>query len=468
MKKTALALTLLAAMLTTACTNDAIEIQYDERHDMTLRVNTEQLYDDFNIKSGVMAQLLSSKSNYQVAIISLAYDQQGELTDSTATYIKTFSQVQQQLSVSHGAATIVTIETLVDPANDYKADAWQIEGADELATLAITARRSYAYWYEVVGISVQRASVNADQQLTITPDAVGSIVNTKFFNIDQTDNDYAAIYTQNRPSGYRIDPTLPATDRYIYEQYNEQSTWSRRGFESNKGGHLDAEFGFDAYILESGNIKWCITATKVDADNTIRFTAYPNNNSFFNFENGKKYYAGLYYNGSTYQAFLGSQSEYQSWYNQVRGTTPTPTTLYREPCTTWGASVATVKSYMSSYRLRSDIGYDSELQGYYMNFYGADKEAFVEYYFRTATTYLTDAYVYIDKATDLATVQAHLLSHGYKLNRYDSEEEYYIYTNADVTTAILLYTSTAYHVINYYNPSDYTSSVKAKAPRRSR
>jgi hypothetical protein len=466
MKKIALALTAIAAMLTTACTNDAIEIEYDEQHTYTLNVNTENLYDQFDIKSSVMTQALSSENNYQVAIISLAYDAQGVLTDSAATYLKTFRQVQQQLNVSRGGATIVTIETLVDPANDYEADGWAITGADELSTLNIKAKRTNAYWYEAIGLSTQRVNVSGSQTLNVTPEPLGSIVTTKFYNLDKTDNDYAALYTQNGINGYRVDPSLPQSDHYIIDAYNPNRTWDSRGSEQNRGGHLDETCGFDAYIIESGSIRWCISSTKIGSDNTIKFTAYPNNQSYFNFENGKRYYAGLFYNGSTYQAFIGSQSEYQTWYNQVRGTTPTPTTLYREPYTTWGASVATVKSYMSSYRLRSDIEYDNELQGYYINFFGADKEDFVEYYFRTATTDLTDAYVYIDTATDLATVQAHLLSHGYKLNRYDSEEEYYIYTNADNTTAILLYTSTAYHVINYYNPSAYTSSVKAKAPRR--
>ena len=469
MKKIALAITILAALLITSCTNDAIEIEYTQRYDFTLRVNTEQIYDDFNVKKSIMSQILSNNSSYAIAVVSLAYDQQGNLTDSATTYSRTFTTMQQTLSVSQGQSTIVTLETIVNPANDYQSNSWQLDGIDKLSTLTVKSRRSYSYWYEVVGMNIQNVNAGTSQSLNVTPSPLGSIVTTEFFNLDQTDCDYAALFTHERPKGFRVDPSLSDSDKYIYDEYNQSTTWATRASKSNKGGHLEEKVNFDAYLIESGNIRWCITATKYQNDGSIRFTAYPSSSSYFNFENGKLYYAGLYYSSSTetYTAFIGTYGEYNTWYNQQKNADQgTVQTLYREPYTIWGATVADTKSYMSGYSLRKDIDWDEDWQGYYMNYYGADREEYVEYYFTSNTSGLTDSYVYLNTSIDLATVRAQLVAQGYTFVRYDEDDECYVFRKGN--TGVLLYATSSFDIVNYYDISYYSSSVKAGMPRRKR
>ena len=98
----------------------------------------------------------------------------------------------------------------------------------------------------------------------------------------------------------------------------------------------------------------------------------------------------LYENNDTY-TFVWNSSDI-GWIVAYMFKDSTPNGLtFKEPCTKWGASVSTVKSYMNGYTLRTDITQSDD--NYYMMYDGKDDETAYEYDFTSRTTGLNRALV---------------------------------------------------------------------------
>ena len=469
MKKYIPILISIAGFLWGSCTNDAIQIEADNYFDLTVQVNTEKLYEDFTVKNSIMQQVLSTSTDLRLGVITLAYDADGNLTDSVCTYLKTFAQARQTFKLKEGNYTIVTYETIFDPNNNYKSQYWNLTGAEKLSIVQLSTTEAQVYWTGVIGLQTQRLAMNQDKDVSMTPAPVGSLINIHYFNLDNTDFDYVGFMTKNRPIGIMLDPTLSGTERYVYDSYTPANTWVARGLRMNRGGHLDETIQQTAYILEEGNLQWCFGPSTIGEDNSIHFTAYPNNNSFYNFTAGAYNYAGLYFVNNSIQTYLGNRDGYNQWHTNMDNTpVVVETKLYQTPYLTWGGTVQAVKAFMSGYTISTDITYYQEGNYYYMTYLGKDKESWIEYVFTSNTTGLTDTYILIeDSDVTIAQINEQLLAEGYTYQGYDEQYDTYDYYLGK--TSVMVYQNTEKNwIINYYDQSYYSSSsVKAyKTPRR--
>lgn len=469
MKKFIPILISIAGFLWGSCTNDAILIEAENYFDLTVQVNTDKLYEDFTIKNSIMQQVLSSSTDLRLGVITLAYDEEGNFTDSVCTYLKTFAQVRQAFELKEGNYTFVTYETIVDPNNDYKAQYWELKGTDKLSTVQLTTSEAQVYWTGVIGLHAQQIAVHQDKDVSMTPAPIGSLVNIHYFKLDQTDFDYVGFMTKNRPIGIMLDPTLSGNERYVYDSYTPANTWVARGLRSNRGGHLDETIQHTVYILEEGRIQWCFGPSTIGEDNSVRFTAYPNNNSYYDFVNAAYNYAGLYVVNNSVQTYLGSRDGYNQWHTNMENTpVVVETQVYRTPYLTWDGTVQAVKTYMSTYTISRDITFSEKSNAYYLQYEGKDKEDLYEYDFTTISAGLTDAYVRIPTGAKVTIEQINkqLLAEGYTYNGYDSEYESYDYSTGNTSVIVYLDDSNNW-IINYYDPAAYSSPVKAsKMPRR--
>lgn len=456
----------ITGLLWTSCSNEAIQIEADNYFDLTLQVNTDNLYERFSAKSSIMQQVLSSDTKLCLGVITLAYDADGNLADSVCTFDRSFHQFTQKMSLKEGTYTIISYENIFDPADNYNSQYWKFEGIDKLSTAQIVTDEEQVYWTGVVGISSQQLALNGDKTLNVTPAPVGVLVNIHYFNLDATAYDYIGFMTKNRPMGLRLDPSLTGDDRYVYDSYSKRNTWCARAVRYNRGGHLDATISQTAYMIESGNINWCFGPSTISENGEVKFTAYPSTTSYFNFTAGGYFYAGLYNTGSSLQCYMGERTGYNTWLDQMKNyVPPVETQLYRTPYLSWGGAVSTVKSYMSGYKLAQDITMDSEGK-YYMLYEGVDEEELYEYDFTSQTSGLTDVYVELPSTVTIDAIGKQLVAEGFTYDGYNTEDKFYAYVQGSTSVIIYLTDDSKHWIVNYYDQTAYSSSVKAYARAR--
>ena len=461
-----------------SCSNDDIGSSYtkDEHYyeTFTYNVNTQPAFDEFNATSTIKELFLSGElGSYQIGVYTFIYDKNGDLKESKASYSQTFGTESYEFTLEDGTYTAVSVEMLVDKDENYMSPRFEIKGQEKLSTLEIAYRtfkgndgETYYYstslWYESIGVSTKTITVEKSMSsVTAVPAAIGVVVKCEFFNFDKSEYDYLLLRTKNSPIGRYLDPSKTGDERFKYDHYN--STTDDVSYveirEYIYKDQLSNYEGFDVYLLEEG--------TSIDCRLGCR--KYPNNWKTFGqrdiFNDGKIYYAGLYYIGGTkgYDCDGGifdNLNDYRSWYNSVK-TSDTSTTLtsLTEPFTVWGSSVSTVQSNMTGYTLEIGSAGKAEALGsgsYYIA-YSAKAPVFAIYYtFSSQTTGLNESDVFYYKSSASQDQILQLLNRKYTYIM-DNEGTYFYMTNNGESYVVLMDLDD-YWSVGYVDPSILSGS----------
>lgn len=441
MKKILFLLFAIVALFS-SCTNDEIEV--NTYSDFTYRVSTQSVYDDFNISEDFKNRLLSG--SYNIGVFTYIYDELGVLVASDSVFTKTFGKIEQSFSeIPTGDYTAITVEMLVDANNDYKSESWILIGQDNLSTLQIANRTYLAYWYSAVGVSQQQIKVEQGngQVFEITPRAIGCIIETYVMNFDKSNYAYVALFTKDEPKGRFLSPSYIGEDRFYYDKYNEEITWSARGSFYPYNGLSEVEHR-DFYILEEGNIRYCYGGMSKDENGNLinSFITYPNSNTRFHMEDGNTYYGMFSYVGYPDDCKAGmfnTFEEAQEWYRSLTlNFNDCP-----EPCLQWGVSATNVNSYMESQGLRMlEDGVETEDELYWSYYENSKGTVGYEYQFTMDKAsllavfmlYSTEAYKLEDILADLKSKYEFFGDDGYD----ETLGGYFFYTK-DGSTMLLLY-----------------------------
>lgn len=465
MKKIIFGALALVTLLVMSCKNDEIDIQkVDPNHTLTLSIASSPLYDTFG-RSDYENVWLSRSYNYYVAITSLVYNSSGELVDSTSSYIKTFQNAEQKFNLVEGNYTVVTYETLVDGDNGYVSDYWTLDGAKNLSTVMIknNEKEDYILWDGVIGVASKSVSLSSDKTESLSPSAIGSLLSIEIANFDKSDYDIVMLETKNVPVGYMLSPN--SAEKYVYSEYLERNTWHWRGYFFNDSDSFESDETTTVYILESGNINWCFGPSTVDSEGNIAgFNAYPNNSSYYNFQDGGDYYAYCRYRGAGKgcDAYIGTYSEMQTWYNNLD---PLDSNLVPELYMSWGGNVSTVQSFMSGYIMTTGSSGRAVSQddgSFLIDYKGKGKESKIMYYFASATTGLFEADVQYNKtAVSSSEILAYLNSNYVYLAE---ESGTYMYCTSDYKTYVLFFEvngvwNVGFVDVNYMNSSNVKGNI---------
>lgn len=466
----------LLGLSITGCKNDAIEIIEEQTPEpakqITYNVASTAPYDGFDITESIKTQFLSEDS-YYIAIRTYVYNKSGDRVDSIFSYIKSFQQVEQKFTLPRGQYTFVTIETLVNVDYDYASDFWCFENTEKLTKATVKLRKdedgeflSNVWWYGIIGKASKIVDVAESQSVAVSPSSIGTIVNVEFFNFDQN-NDYKLVIlsTKNQPSGLLLNPSLTGDNRYTWEKYNAGNYVAVRGVSGSSNG-LPQVGGFDVYILESGSVSMDIGPYNPTSDG---WYGYPKGRASLSLKDGDVYYVGLNYKGGTEgadcDAYIGSSlSGYLNWYANIITPTPTSSLTFKEPSTNWGATVSSVKSYMSGYTLKNDIQQGTNV--YWMQYNGKDDEMLYEYDFSSSTTGLKESIVVFDSDdVTIDDLKAYFKqSDKYGEPSYDSEYNVYVTISKDEKTGVVISENSGIWLVEYINISSL--SAKMKAPRK--
>ena len=454
MKKFIPILITIAGFLWGSCTNDAILIEADNYYNLALQINTEKLYDDFTIKNSIQNQVLSLQTALEVGVVTLVYDANGNLVDSVCTYQRTLTQARQDMNLKEGDYTLISFETVIDPSNRYQSLYWELKDIAKLSTAHIETRYDEVYFDAVIGLHTQQVSLHKDETVSVVPAPVGSLVHIDYYNLNATNCDFVGFLTKNSYYGVKLDTSIPRANRYMARDYTGSGVWRPRATKTNPGGHLDEKFRQTIYILEEGNVNWCFAPSVIGPNGEVNFTeGYPSLNTFHNFQIGSYLYAGLFYTGSGFEAFMGSQEAFKAWESTMEfNPQPVNTKLYELPCMVWGSNKDAVKTYMAAYTLNKDYALNSEGNFYYMQYRGKDKEFLIEYRFSSQDQGLTDAIVVLRNVSDItrADIEAFIQAQGYTYTDYDEAGGIYNYTKEG--TSVMLYSQNGDWIIQYYDP----------------
>ena len=441
-----------------SCNNDDIGSSYtkDEHYyeTFTYNVNTQPVFDEFNATTTIRNRFLSGElGNFQIGVFTYIYDTNGDLKETRSSYNQTFGSETYEFTLEDGRYTAVSVEMLVDKDNNYQSPRFEIKGQNKLSTLEIAYRtytgsdnNTYYYstslWYQCIGISTQTINVGRSMSaVTVAPNPIGVIVNCSFYNFNNSTYDYLLLRTKNAPIGRYLDPSKTGDERFKYDSYNSGTTVTVREYVYK--ATMSEEENIDVYLLEEGT----------DIDCRLGARHYPNNwytnGQRSSFEDGKTYYAGLYYVGGSetggadiYGGIFDNTSEYTTWYNTAKNMyQPTALSGLIEPCITWGSSVSTVQSNMTGYTL--EVGSAGQAVAsasdstYYIAYSATAPLYAIYYYFSSQTTGLKEADVYYLKSEISQDKMLELLRTNYDYI-YDSDGTYLFGTKDSKSYVMLM------------------------------
>lgn len=432
MKKIYFVMMSLMMMMASSCSNDGIEV--DKVISLSVNVSTSATYESFGKTK--FETLLSKASDNHIGVFSYLYNEEGDLVASDTKHTKTMEQVQQSFVVNLGKYTLVTVETFVTASTNYQSDYWSLENMDKLSTCQLRLKSENGGKLKntsenaVVGIDVRTVELNSNTSVNVMPNPKGSLVNVRYYNFEYSDYNYLGFVTKNIPIGYRLDPSLSGSDRYLYGNYNEDKSFQHRMGVNDPT--LKSSF-FDVYLLEDMEVNWGVFPSVLTGGNLKDYDVYPNKNTIKDFKDGKTYYAGFYYMGNVAHqteckaGLFESEAEFSKWLDEAKSL-PSEA-LFQEPYQKVKADVQTVKAYMRGFTMTQDIKQDEDNKSYYyMIFKGKDfnnRDMNYRYHFESATSGLLEAFVYVDKmAYGFESIRKHLEAYGFT---YDSPSTSGIY-----------------------------------------
>ena len=467
MKKVIYSMVACVALFATSCSNDEIEVETvmnEEIATLKINVSTSNLYSTLDLTSSITNFL--GTYDECIAVWSLLYDESGNFVDSINSYTNTIKTISQTFeNIKTGTYTLVTVQTIVDSdSEDSASQSWELVDIDNLSTLCLIDKEDhYVYWYCCVGTATQTFVVDDDKTISVTPEAIGYIIDIDYENFEYSDYVRFSFSFRNKPNGYFLDPQLTESDRYYYDSYNEEGFVTSIYASYNSSGISSGGATIFSFLTGSVNYMFGLTDASQVYDSYYSMTCYPSTSEYYTFNVGAWYEAYAYYTGGStvVETYMGENDDnFDEWYDNIGSSSSTSSTSsfsFDEPYTTWGATVTTVKSYMSDYTLYSEDTSD----GCTLIYYGKDPVAEVDYLFSSSTTGLFESCVYFF-STDVTDedLLSYLGDFEY-LTAYEySNYTVYLYYTSDYETIIYLWDLAdyyGYYELDYYS-YDYLSS----------
>ena len=297
---------LVIALFAMSCTNDDIEILKNERKfKLTYNVSTQGMYDTFGLTNDIESYLRDR--SLCIGVTSFLYDSNGDLVDKKFSSAFTFTTITEVFEdLPEGNYTVVTVEMLVNPEDEFKAEDWALVEEGKLATLRIKQKNSLIHYTSAIGVcSTSFSFLSNSKTINVTPSAIGSLVEMQIDNSEKLPYSYyIGFATNDIIEGYKLDPSLPRKDRYVL------------GFTSsgnvNVRGSLSAESpDITLYLLES-SIDWSFCLITFHLPKTAQWTY---GKGFATLDDGARYYGGIWYKDSRddTEYYFGNYNGYESW-----------------------------------------------------------------------------------------------------------------------------------------------------------
>lgn len=471
MKKYLYLLLTFVSLLSASCSNDDIEIVKEDfisEFTVNYNVSTRGMYETFGIVDDIIETFLQDKIAC-IGVTTFVYNNEGNLVDRHFSTAFALGVINQSFNLKQGEYTIITVQSLMDPDNNnnFLYEKWEYQGVDNIRTLQIAQLSNiFITRGNALGvITSQGVNVNSDLDLNVTPLAIGSLVYSEYYNFTETTHEYLGFSTQNVIDAYKLDPSLSREDRFYYEEYvTSDYTVVRNSIEPFQ----TPDSRLITYVLEP-SIDWKLNFIEAADAGTGRWTYYKSNTGTARLEDGKKYYTGLYFTGydtAPKSIFCDDEQELASWRQEVENSQQPgePTLTVKEPYRVWGSSVSSVQSHMNDFEMfygepGKAIAEDDGTYGiaYYGNG-GAEEE--IQYYFTSPTTGLMEADAfYKNSSVKMDDLLSYVQDADYVFLLEESGT--YLYATPDMSTYVMLFSITDYHILSFVDANSIMSTKSA-------
>lgn len=462
-------LAFLGVLSITSCSNDDILIETSAKtQNLTYTVNTQSLYDTFEMTSNIQDIIRDQK--FGIGVYTLVYDKNGNLYTSRFHNNFTFTSVTDSYELPEGEYTIITIESLSGSNDKYETIYWDINGIDKISTLQIEQLRNEVYWQFVIGVCTNNVTVTeGNNNITAIPSAIGSLINLYFYNFNNSPYPAVCFGTKDVIDSYRLDPALSEADRYNIT-ITDSDHFRARGLSTVDG---QSQIHIDRYVLES-SIDWSFRFAEDENDyQNGSYTYWKVNSGKYNLQNGQRYYGGYYFTGteSTGMVYFGDKQGFLSWIDEVNNSIKFVPDVY----TTWGGSVNDAQIFMTGYDMilgsQGKAALD-EVSGYYLLQYaGKGKEQSILYNFTSETTGLFETDIIYDASDETRATILNYLNSNYSLLQQDGNMAFYVSPDYSTIASIMLVANSNYYLsfldVNFLNVSGAPSRfINPKALNR--
>lgn len=323
-----------------------------------------------------------------------------ELVDSIVNYVTNTNAVTQNANLLPGDYYAVTTLAFADKDNESYLSFWRVDDKEKLSTAKLYPENRYSKW-SILSYSIESFSVSDihQPQIYTTPSPLGALVyfyaqNFQFLSEETygyvADNKVReiAIYTQRKAESYNLNPN--ASSKFNYFEETSSGSWyynyyyMPNEFVDNDGNawtHFMSNLYGYYYVLEPE--QHIIFGLEREGDSS--FSGYGEQN--ITYTSGKIYLA--------YWDYFKVGAPYMGVADNDHWNSYTVKTLYEEPNTTWGSSLATIKSQMET------KGYTLYSEGTnWLLYLGRYQEYAYEYDFNTSDQ-LNSVYYYFNPSISL-------------------------------------------------------------------
>ena len=438
-----------------SCT-DSEEIEIITSHDVNFTIKTKKMYETFDLDAKIQDNFLRGKK-YSIGVKSFIYDSEGVLVDSFTTADFAYNDQHFTTQLKEGSYTLLSVETLSDPSNNNKPVYWEFKETNSLKTFSVKPD-GYNYEYtSILGISSTTFNVGKSEEIIVSPDAVGSIFHIIYKYWDKSKYINVGFATYTLLAEYKVDPSLDRDSRFIYEN-TEEGYFDPVAIISVDKIHDITNL---VYLLEN-EISYAFCLQDEEIEGTKNWKMLVPKDNIIKLEDRNIYYAGLAYQENFWTSIVDTYSNFRSWENSL---TEPKTALFNAPYIQWGASVSSVKNYMSQYNLVSDI--QQAADGTFMIEYeGKSLESSITYFFRTATDDLIESDLYFEKdKVTFEELNNTIASMGYDLLNQIDDQSLFVSSDQKTYVFILPYSSDKDYYVIAFADAEYLESITQSTSR---
>ena len=206
---------LVFVWMATSCSKDEETESVYQKAAVT--INVAELYNELGISADVNKAL--QVDGYSIDATLLVYNAQGVLAKKYVENVKTLEPVHFDLSgLADGSYTMVAYQE----GRIKGADAWKMEGEENLSTVCIKPLYPYIISQMAIGTDGKAVEIkNGQAEVSLTPKAAGSLIDVTIDRDESFDNK-VRIWVEKTPTGLFLNPQLNEDERLTYK---EGDTW---------------------------------------------------------------------------------------------------------------------------------------------------------------------------------------------------------------------------------------------------
>ena len=381
--------------------------QKDPSGGRSVRIDTAALYTNLEITEDVQSRLNTHSGT--ISDSEFVYGESGKLITRLGTESSSLGTVSLDIpKLDNGAYTLVAFQSFKDAGGET---GWFSADGENLTTLRIMHADGPVEGYRALGVPKETLTVsNASPQMTIVPQAAGSIVDFQLegYTKDRGDGDLPPVWLCGDTKVIGLYPGREDGSRWMVSPEQQEIIGSRRESQSSQ----------KFFTLLNGDEKTITVCGRNESPSWVYYQAE------LNLSPGSQ--AVCYYSFAPetfYNAFCGTPEEAEAFKAAQAGGD-----CSLDPCLEWGTTQTEVGRYLRS-RAQYACAKEEKIQavsdlGTFVHYYSAPGLSEIYFFPSTETTNLSSvSFLYKDGCVTVSHVETCMLKKGFRYVGKSGDEQ---------------------------------------------